>query len=92
MKVKTLVYEISSLYPEVTIPALVFYLLFWYFEPRKLREAFKKKINKKCGFNPQGGGFGPNPHFLKSVDLGGVFLLFLHIFALFGPSWTILVR
>ena len=48
--------------------------------------------NKKCGFNPQGGGgFGLNPHFLKSVDLGGVFLLFLHIFALFGPSWTILV-
>ena len=31
-----------------------------------------KKNNKKCGFNPQGGGFGPDPHFLKSVDfLGG---------------------
>ena len=52
----------------------------------------KKKLIKSVDLIHKGGGFGPNPHFLKSVDLGGVFLLFLHIFALFGPSWTILVR
>ena len=28
-----------------------------------LREAFKRKKNKKCGNFPQGGGFGPIPHF-----------------------------
>ena len=43
---------------------------------------------KKCGFNPQGRGFRPDPHFLKSVDFlgGGGFLdPKSTLFRLFGP-------
>ena len=40
---------------------------------KSVREAFKKKKNKKCGFFPHwgGGGSPPNPHFFKSVDFQG---------------------
>ena len=31
------------------------------------------------------GGFGPILHFLKSVEIGGVFLRCVRIFAVFGP-------
>ena len=44
--------------------------------------------NKKCGNFPQGGGFGPIPHFFKSVEIGGVFSRCARIFAVFGSFLT----